>query len=394
MDEQVCYPRVKNIGLRGVTVADTQVSMVNGEKGELIYRGFQIGDLAKYCTFEEVVHLLVMGRLPNETELAEVTELMAGSRSVPANVLAALSCHEKDANPMDVLQSMVPYLASQSRPKGDDKDSIRARSVQLVSQLATVMAAWQRIRSGEEIVAPDPSLGHAANFLAMLTGEPSASEYAKVFDACLVLHADHTFNASTFAAREISSTRASLHASVAGAVGALSGELHGGANARVMAMLEEIGDESGVDSYVKAKLDEGDKIMGMGHAVYKTMDPRATILKELALDLEAKPGSPHYVALAEKVMEATQREMKARKGMDIYPNVDFFSAGVYHNLGIPTDFFTPVFALGRAPGWCAHIIEETFGEAQEKPAIYRPKAQYIGDYCGPTGCVLPPRDER
>jgi citrate synthase len=394
MSENVCYPRVKNIGLRGITVADTQVSMVDGIKGVLIYRGYEIGDLTRNATFEETVHLLVMGKYPTATELEETRARLAATRSLPAKVLDALRCHKADAFPMDVVQSMVPFLATQVAPALNDKEAIRGHALQLVSQLATVVAAWERIRKGLEPVAPDSSFGHAANFLAMLNGVVPSAEDARVFDVCLILHADHTFNASTFAAREVASTRASLHASVAAAVGALSGELHGGANARVMQMLREIGDETKVEDYVRAKLDAGERIMGMGHAVYQTMDPRAVILKELALGLEAKAGGSHYVALAEKVMEVTQREMKARKDKEIYPNVDFFSAGVYHGLGIPSDLFTPVFAMGRVPGWCAHIIEEAFGEAQEKPVLYRPKAEYVGDYCGPTGCELPTLKKR
>ncbi len=394
MSENVCYPRVKNIGLRGITVADTQVSMVDGIKGVLIYRGYEIGDLTRNATFEEIVHLLVMGKYPTATQLEQTRARLAATRSLPAKVLDALRCHKADALPMDVVQSMVPFLATQVAPALNDKEAIRGHALQLVSQLATVVAAWERIRKGLEPVAPDSSLGHAANFLAMLNGVVPSAEDARVFDVCLILHADHTFNASTFAAREVASTRASLHASVAAAVGALSGELHGGANARVMQMLREIGDETKVEDYVRAKLDAGERIMGMGHAVYQTMDPRAVILKELALGLEAKAGGSHYVALAEKVMEVTQREMKARKDKEIYPNVDFFSAGVYHGLGIPSDLFTPVFAMGRVPGWCAHVIEEAFGEAQEKPALYRPKAEYVGDYCGPTGCELPTMKKR
>jgi citrate synthase len=394
MDEAVCYPRIKNIGLRGVTVADTQISMVDGIKGVLIYRGYEIGDLARNCTFEEIVHLLVMGQLPTATELEQTRACLAASRSLLANILAALRCHNVDSSSMDVLQSMVPFLAAQHAPANGDKEKIKGYALQLVAQLSTVVAAWGRRLKGLEPIAPDASLGHAANFLYMLNGVTPSAEDARTFDVCLILHADHTFNASTFAAREVASTRASLHAAVASAVGALSGELHGGANARVMEMLREIGDESKVEDYVQARLDGGERIMGMGHAVYQTMDPRAVILKELALGLEAKTGGAHYVALAEKVMEITQREMKLRKGTEIYPNVDFFSAGVYHSLGIPSELFTPVFAMGRVPGWCAHVIEEAFGEAQGKPALYRPKAEYVGDYCGPTGCELPALKER
>ncbi len=389
MAENVCYPKVKNIGLRGITVADTMVSMVNGVDGILIYRGYDIRDLAKYCTFEETIHLLVKGTLPKASELAALKEKLAGLRALPEPVLKALSLMPAHAQPMDVLQATVPMLAHWA-PQGTDRATLEERALGIVAQMPTAVAAFNRLREGKAPVAPDPGLGHGENFLHMLNGKKSPAKHAHVFDVCLTLHADHTFNASTFAAREVASTRAHMHAAVSAGVGALSGELHGGANAKVMAMLKEIGELSNVESYVNAKLEAGDRIMGMGHAVYKTMDPRAVILKALALEMDAGK----YVEMGEAVMAATQKKFKELKGADIYPNVDFFSASVYDAMGIPTDVFTPVFAIGRAAGWCAHVLEEAFGLAQEKPVLYRPKAEYVGDYCGPTGCKLPSIDER
>lgn len=395
MAVEVCFTRVKNIGLRGVPVADTKVSYIDGVKGELMYRGFRIQDLARSSTFEEVIHLLLFGALPTEVELRALDEKLRAARALPENVLRALACHLPSALPMDVLQGAIPYLADHDAAlEGHSKDGVREQSIRLIAELPTVVAAWQRIREGQDPVSPRPDLSHAANFLHMLRGaEPSADE-ARIFDVCLVLHADHTFNASTFAAREVASTHAHLYASVAAAAGALSGELHGGANAQVMQMLLEIGELDRVEGYVKAKLDAGEVIMGMGHAVYKTIDPRAPILQELSRGLVEKTGQGRWIQLSERVRDVAQTEIRRRKGQDLYPNVDFYSASTYYQMGIATDLFTPLFALGRVAGWCAHVIEEKFAEAQEKPALYRPEAEYIGDYCGPLGCPWVPLDER
>jgi len=395
MAEEVCYPRVKNTGLRGVPVADTKVSYIDGVRGELQYRGYQIQDLARYTTYEEVAFLLIHGQLPSRAELEAFDGRLRSMRPVPPPVLQATALRPRTASPMDVLQGAVPFLADHdSTLGGNSKEAVRAQSERLIAQLPTVVAAWKRIRSGERALDPRPDLPHAANFLFMLAGKNPVEQAARILDVCLVLHADHTFNASTFAAREVASTRAHLYASVAAAVGALSGDLHGGANTEVMKMLQEIGKPEKAESYVKAKLDAGEKIMGMGHAVYKTLDPRAPILKEFALELGEKTGESFWIDIAEKVREVTQAELKARRGQEIYPNVDFYSAATYYQLGIEPDLFTPVFAIGRIAGWCAHVIEEKFAEAQEKPALYRPEAEYIGDYCGPQGCAFVPLGAR
>lgn len=393
--EEICFTRVKNVGLRGIPVADTKVSYIDGVKGELMYRGFRIQDLARNSTFEEVIHLLLFGTLPTDAELRAVDEKLRVARQLPEPVLRSLSCHPASALPMDVLQGAVPYLADHD-PKiaGRAKDDVRDQSLRLTAQLPTVVAAWERLREGKAPLAPRPDLSHAANFLYMMRGtEPSADE-ARIVDVCLVLHADHTFNASTFAAREVASTHAHLYASVAAAVGALSGDLHGGANAQVMQMLLEIGEPDRVEAYVKAKLDAGEVIMGMGHAVYKTLDPRAPILQEFSRRLAERGGQARWIELSERVRDVAQVELKRRKGQELYPNVDFYSASTYYQLGIAPDLFTPLFALGRVAGWCAHVIEEKFAEAQEKPALYRPEAEYVGDYCGPLGCSFVPLGER
>lgn len=393
MTAEVCFPRVKNVGLRGIPVADTKVSYIDGAKGELQYRGFKIQDLARYSCYEEVIHLLLHGAMPGRAQLEALRERLTAVRAVPDPVIDSLRLHPQNAAPMDVLQGVVPFLAAHDGELSlTDKAAVQRQSERLIARLPTVVAAWERIRTGQPVLSPRADLGLAANFLYMLTGSVPSEKAAHIFDVCLVLHADHTFNASTFAAREVASTRAHLYASVAAAVGALSGELHGGANTRVMEMLQKIDGVSGAAQFVRDRLDAGERVMGMGHAVYTTVDPRADILKELALGLDTADNS--WVEIAEVVRTTTQEELRKRKGQEIYPNVDFYSAAVYYQLGIAPDQFTPVFALGRSAGWCAHVVEEKFAEAQEKPALYRPKAEYIGDYCGPQGCTFVPLAER
>ena len=243
------------------------------------------------------------------------------------------------------------------------------------------------------VVDPDSDLGHAANFLNMLTGQRPDPETARIFDVCLILHADHTFNASTFAARQVASTRAHMYSAASAAIGALSGELHGGANYEVMKMLLDIGSVDAVEGWIGARMDAGERIMGMGHAVYRTYDPRARVLKEMSRQLADKTGG-EWFAMTEEVERVTVDQMKARKGRDIYPNVDLYSASIYYMMGIPMDLNTPIFAISRAAGWSAHIIEEKFAEAAPKPALYRPKAVYVGKYCGPDGCKYTELDLR
>lgn len=395
MAVQICYPRIKNIGLRGIRVADTKISYIDGMKGVLQYRGFRIEDLAKYSTYEEVAHLLIYGHLPSRAELEAFDTRLREARMVPAEILDALRGRAKTASSMNVLQGAVPILSDHDPDFADNsKEAVQAQTVRLIARLPTVLAAWKRICNDEEVVAPRSDLGHAANFLYMLTAEEPHELPAGILDVCLVLHADHTFNASTFAAREVASTRAHLYACITAALGALSGELHGGANDRVIQMFQKIGSPEKAEGYVKARLDAGERIMGMGHAVYKTMDPRVPILLEMALELGEKSEESFWIKIAKKVHEVTQAEFKARKSREIYPNVDFYSGITYYQMGIDPDLFTSIFAISRVAGWCAHVIEEKFAEAQEKPALYRPNAEYIGDYCGPQGCKFVPLKER
>ncbi|HSG83002.1 MAG TPA: citrate synthase [Nitrosopumilus sp.] len=375
----------KNIGLRGIEVADTRISNIDGEKGKLIYRGFDILDLTENSTFEETAYLLLYDKLPNKSELDEFNAKLVEARYIPKQMQKNMGNWRKDADPMDMLQAFVSALAGYYDEEFSNKDASYDKAINLIAKVPTIVASWQRIRNGLEPVEPDSSLSHAANFLYMMSGEKPDPEVEKIFDVCLILHADHTFNASTFTARQVASTRAHMYSAASAAIGALSGELHGGANTEVMKMLLEIEDISKVEVWIKEKMTAGDRIMGMGHAVYRTYDPRAVVLKELSRKLAEKTKEPWY-AMTEKIETTTISEMKSQKDKDIYPNVDLYSASLYYMLKIPMDLNTPIFAISRVVGWAAHIIEEKFAEAAPKPALYRPKATYVGKYCGPEGC--------
>lgn len=383
----------KNIGLRDIEVADTRISNIDGSKGKLIYRGYDILDLTKKSSFEETAYLLLHDDLPSKREFDEFKYKLISARAVPRRMQENMGNWRKDADPMDMLQAFVAALSGYYDEEFRDKEASYGRAITLIAKVPTIVASWGRIRNNKEIVNPNPDLGHAANFLYMLTGEKPDSEIEKIFDICLILHADHTFNASTFAARQVASTRAHMFSAVSAAIGALSGELHGGANYEVMKMLLDIESVDNVESWIKETMDKGERIMGMGHAVYKTYDPRAQVLKELSRKLAVKTGQPWF-DITEKVERVTVDEMKKRKSVDIYPNVDLYSASIYYMLKIPMDLNTPIFAISRVAGWASHIIEEKFAEAAPKPALYRPKAVYVGKYCGPQGCEYKPLDLR
>ena len=383
----------KNIGLRGIEVADTKISNIDGEKGKLIYRGFDILDLTKNSTFEETAYLLLYDKLPTKQQLDEFNSKLIDARYIPKQMQKNMGNWRKDADPMDMLQAFVSALAGYYDEEFSNKEASYDKAINLIAKVPTIVSSWQRIRNGLETVDPDSSLSHAANFLYMMTGEKPDSEIEKIFDVCLILHADHTFNASTFTARQVASTRAHMYSAASAAIGALSGELHGGANTEVMKMLLEIAELDKVESWIKEKMSLGDKIMGMGHAVYKTYDPRAQVLKELSRKLAEKNKDPWF-EMTEKVEKSTISEMKSQKERDIYPNVDLYSASIYYMLKIPVDLNTPIFAISRVAGWAAHIIEEKFAEAAPKTALYRPKAVYVGKYCGPQGCEYKTLDLR
>jgi citrate synthase len=392
MAEQV---HVKNIGLRGVTVADTKISFIDGEKGILIYRGYRIEDLAERSSFAEVAYLLLNGSLPNKDQTQRFEGQLKESRAIPGYVYESMSRWPKDARPMDVLQAAVPLLAMADPELPDETREAHVRkAIRLIARLPVLVASWHGIRQGRDLLPSDNSLSLAANFLWQLHGKKPEEAIARDLDTCLVLHADHTFNASTFACREVVSTRAHMCAGVAAGMGALSGSLHGGANQQVMDMLTELESETDIPRWVRMKLDARERIMGMGHAVYKTMDPRARFLKEMASRLAKRTSQEKWPDLSTQIEEAALKAFSERGKTTIQPNVDFYSAPVYHMMGIPGDLMTPIFAMSRVAGWCAHIMEEQFAEAQEKPALYRPKAEYVGQYCGLMGCAFEPLETR
>jgi len=392
--EEECRP-VLNTGLRGLVIADTRISDVQGAAGKLIYRGYLIQDLANTTSFEEVAYLLLFEKLPNAAELKGFKEQLAAERDIPPEVVTALKTRPKDAVVMDILQAGVPLLAHHDPDvKDQSKEAAIRMATRLIAKFPTIIAAWDRIRNAKEPLKPSPNLDHAANFLYMLKGKEPDEEDGRFMDTCLVLHAEHSFNASTFAAREVASTRAHIYAAIAAAVGSLSGELHGGANMRVMEMLSEIGSVDKVEAYVNQQFDAGRKIFGLGHAVYDTDDPRAHILAPMSKRMGERIGDTRWYEMSQLLEKTGKAEFKKRKGKDIYVNVDFYSASLYYAMGIPIDLFTPVFAISRISGWTAHVIEEYFAGAAPKPMLYRPESEYIGDYCGPDVCEFEPLQER
>jgi citrate synthase len=391
---EACRP-ILNTGLRGFTVATTRISHVDKAAEKLIYRGYLAQDLAASSSFEEIVFLLLYERLPTADEITALKARLSEERKIPRELTEALKTRPKHALPMDILQAAVPMLAHHDPDiKTYSKEASERMGIRLVAKVPTVIAAWERIRNDKEPVEPAATLSHAANFLYMLTGKTPDEETARFFDVCLILHAEHSFNASTFAARQVASTRAHIFAAVTAAVGALSGELHGGANAKVMEMLKTIGSVDAVEDYVNAEFDAGRKIFGLGHAVYKGDDPRAEILAPMSKALGERTGEQKWYEISKEVEKKGKDAFRKRKGSEIYVNVDFWSASVYYAMGIPIDLFTPVFAVARIAGWAAHIIEEQFGGAAPEPVLYRPDSEYIGDYCGPDECPYVPVDNR
>ena len=391
---EACQP-ILNTGLRGFKVATTRISDIDGTVGKLMYRGYLVHDLAGKVSFEEVAYLLLFERLPNKEELENFKRQLMEERAIPAEVIAALETRPKDALPMDILQSAVSMLAHHDPDTRESSPEATLRmAIKLIAKFPTVVAAWDRIRNNKKPVEPKPDLSHAANFLYMLNGTIPDDELAGFFDTCLVLHAEHSFNASTFSARQVASTRAHMYAAIAAGVGSLSGELHGGANTRVMEMLFRIGSVDKVKDYVNQEFDAGRVIFGLGHAVCDTDDPRAHIVASMSKVLEEKIGASKWYEISAKLEKTGKEEFKKRKGRDIYVNVDFYSGSLYNSMGIPVDLFTPVFAISRIAGWGAHVIEEQFGGAASKPVLYRPDSEYIGEYCGPDECTFVPMDKR
>lgn len=360
---------MSSAGLRGVVAGNSGICTVDGEQGRLTYRGYEIGELATRSTFEEVAYLLWQGELPNADELNALKKDLGQEAALPAEVLTLLRGFPADARPMDALRSAVSLLGMWD-PEGDNRSEAanRRRAVRLTAQMPTLVATLDHLRNGREPMAPRADLPVAANFLYMLHGKEPSATAARTFDVALILHADHEFNASTFSARVTIATLADLYSAITSALGTLSGPLHGGANEAVFRMLTEIGDIENAAPYVKRVLGEkGGRVMGFGHAVYRTMDPRATALKGMARSLTEEQGRSQLFELSER-LEALMLEEKR-----IYPNVDFYSASVYNALGIPTDLFTPIFAISRITGWTAHVLEQLADNR-----IIRPRAEYIG----------------
>jgi citrate synthase len=356
-------------GLRGVVAASSSIGDVNGEQGILIYQGYNIHDLAEHSTFEEVVYLLWNGRLPKKDELENLKTRFRENYEVPTEVLEMMKTFPKDANPMDVLRTAVSALGFYDRESHKtDRESAMKTAVKLTGQIGTLVAAWERIRSGKDIVAPDKSLSIAENFLYMMRGERAEADEVRIFDVALILHADHELNASTFTTRVVAGTLADMYGAVTAGVAALAGPLHGGANTNVMKMLLEIGDADKVDSWLDEALAAKKKIMGIGHAVYKTEDPRATWLRKFSRQMGEKKGEMKWFEMSQRI----EKLMHEKKGM--YPNVDFYSASAYYLMGIPLDQYTPIFAVSRISGWTGHILEQY---ANNK--LIRPRAEYIGE---------------
>ena len=355
-------------GLRGVVAAQSAIGDVNGEEGKLIYQGYDIHDLAENSTFEEVVFLLWNGRLPSQSELDDLTAQLRANYKVPAEIIAGMKYMPKDADPMDVLRTCVSALDFYDKDgHGTDRENAHKAAVKITGQIGTIAAAWDRIRNGKDPVTPDSNLSIAENFLYMLRGEKADAEEARMFDIALILHADHELNASTFTTRVVAGTLADMYGAVTAGIAALAGPLHGGANTAVMKMLIEIDDPAKIDEWVDNALANKQKIMGIGHAVYKTEDPRATWLRKFSKQMADKKGESKWFEMSQRI----EKLMHDKKGM--YPNVDFYSASTYYLMGIPLDLYTPIFAVSRISGWTGHILEQY---ANNK--LIRPRAEYIG----------------
>jgi len=358
-------------GLEGIPCANSAISFINGVAGKLYYRGYTVEDLAQGATFEEVVYILLEGELPTADALTTFSGELASERDLEPEMLDMLRALPAAGHPMDVLQASVAAMGMFHETLDLKDAAVQRKAVcRLVARLPTIAATFSRLRAGLEPVKSNPDLGHAANFLYMLSGETPNPVAARVMDACLVLHAEHTMNASTFAARAVASTMADPYAVISSAIGSLSGPLHGGANERVLNLLDEVGSVARVADVIGGKIDRKDKIMGLGHRVYKTKDPRAKVLQGLARDLFQELGSDERYEVAQAI-EALATERLGHKG--IYPNVDFYSGIVYSRMGIDRDLFTPIFAISRVSGWLAHWCSQL-----EDNRIFRPTQIYVG----------------
>ncbi len=360
-------------GLEGIVAAETKMSFIDGERGVLEYVGIAIDDLARHSSFEETVFLLWNQRLPSRSELDAFCKDLRSRYRLPPGLDQRIASLPKDAQPMHVLRTMVSSLAMfDPAPNATDVPTARQKSLNILAQAPAIVAAFDRCRRGLPIVAPDPSLSFAANFLYMLNGAKPTPTMERAFDACMILHADHGLNNSTFAARVIASTLSDVYSAITGAIGSLRGPLHGGANEDVMRMLAEIPTAADAETFIKDKLAKKAKISGFGHRVYKAYDPRATYLKTLAKQLAHDTNNMDLYDKSQAIEQVMLRE-KAAKG--IYPNVDFYSATTYHCIGLQLDLFTPMFALSRISGWAGHVLEQLADNR-----LFRPDAEYVGPH--------------
>ncbi|MBM3274658.1 MAG: citrate synthase [Candidatus Sericytochromatia bacterium] len=360
--------KVIHRGLEGVVIATNPLTSIDGQVGKLMYRGYLIGDLAEHSTYEEVVWLLLHGELPTSDQLEGFKRELATNRMVPDNVVSVLRLMQPDANSMAALRTAVSALAFEDTEAEDNSEAaLRRKSVRLTAKMATIVAAFDRIRSGQEPIAPRTDLSHAANFLYMLSGEVPDDYMAHVFDVCLTLHADHEMNASTFAARVTASTLSDIYSAITSAIGTLKGPLHGGANSKVMEMLLQIGATEKAETWIKDALANRQRVMGFGHRVYKVEDPRATVLRRLSKQLGERLGTTKWYEISRVV----EQEVLDQKGL--YPNVDFYSASTYYMMGIKSDLYTPIFALSRIAGWTANLLEQYADNR-----LIRPDSEYVG----------------
>ena len=355
-------------GLEDVVAGESGICYIDGTKGILAYRGYDIHELAPNSTFEETCHLLWFGRLPEKDELDDTSKKLAAGRALPAEVIAGIRAMPRTALPMEVLRTATSML-SMYDPDAEDMspEANLRKAMRLTAQAGTIVTAFHRIRSGKEPVAPRPELSHAANFAWMLNGAEPNDTMTRALDVALILHADHELNASTFAARVTAATLSDIYSAVTSAIGALKGPLHGGANEAVMHMLQKIGDFSKVDDFVRDIFAQKKKISGFGHRVYHTEDPRATHLRRMSKELGERTGQPEWYQMSARIEELVKSEKK------LNPNVDFYSASTYHVIGMPIDLFTPFFAVSRMSGWTAHILEQ-----YSNNRLIRPRAEYIG----------------
>lgn len=362
-------------GLEDVIAGESSITSVNGQEGKLIYCGYDIHDLALNTTFEEVVYLLWHGDLPNNAELDALKAELDANREIPEGAIAFMRQFPTDAPPMDQLRTAISLLSFFDPDTGDNSlEANRRKAVRLTAQFGTVVAALARLDAGKEIIAPVSGQSTAWNFLYMLTGDEPDHMSERALDVAMVLHADHELNPSTFAARVTVATLTDMYSAITTAVGTLAGPLHGGANVEVMRMLEQIGDPREADRFVSEALNNGRKLMGIGHRVYKTLDPRAVSLRYMSRQLAESSGNRKWYDISEAVEGAAERALAGKGKTTLKANVDFFSASVYHVLGIPTDFFTPIFAVARISGWTAHVLEQLSNNR-----LIRPRAIYTGE---------------